>query len=42
MSNIDVTQSMDPQEAHDLMEQHYAERHSQQIDRICGVHKVRR
>lgn len=25
-----------PQEAHDLMERHYAEKHRQQIDRICG------
>ncbi len=28
--------SSDPQEAHNLMEHHYTEKHSQQIDRIVG------
>jgi hypothetical protein len=31
-----VTQSIGPQEAHDLMEQHYAEKHAHQIDRIVA------
>jgi hypothetical protein len=31
-----ITQSADPQEAHDLMERHYDEKHARQIDRIVG------
>ena len=34
-----ITQSLDPQEAHDLMERHYTEKHQQQIDRIVGGRK---
>lgn len=29
-----VAQSVNPQEAHDLMEKHYQEKHSQQIEQI--------
>lgn len=31
-----IVRSTDPQKAHDLMEQHYTEKHSRQIDRIVG------
>jgi len=31
-----VAQSVDPQPAHDLMEQHYTEKHAKQIDRIVA------
>ncbi len=30
-----VARAVDPQEAHDLMERHYAEKHAHQIERIC-------
>lgn len=32
-----IVRSADPQQAHDLMERHYAEKHSDQIDRIVRV-----
>ena len=31
-----VVRSEDPQMAHDLMEQHYAEKHMQQINRVVA------
>jgi hypothetical protein len=36
-----VARSTDPQAAHDLMERHYTEKHSQQIARIIGPMKRR-
>ena len=36
-----VVQSADPQTAHDLMERHYADKHSRQIDRIVMKYGVR-
>jgi len=35
-----VAQSADPQQAHDMMEHHYAEKHSIQIDKIVGRGEV--
>jgi hypothetical protein len=34
-----VTQSANPQEAHDLMERHYTDKHTRQIERIVGPMK---
>ena len=34
-----VAQALDPQEAHDLMERHYTEKHQGQIARIVGRFK---
>lgn len=34
-----IEQSADPQQAHDMMERHYAEKHSAQIDKIVNPYK---